>query len=241
MPDLSAIVDVLTVVLLGVGAFALHMLRTGTEAAAKAGAEEAVKITLHDLHWPAGLAQELQKARGVERQELRYKSYGALWKELRPLAIYDATIIDKKAINDLSSKLSDWYFSESGGLLLTPQARNFYFALQDLLRATSRFPGEWSVDRSRVSEGNNKEIFREVLTKNSAGKELLNVFRYFEIGKFEDWKDKAPDLGMKWKEGIKGVAKTWNTLDEPERFATLQQVGSILRTSLTIDLDSRLR
>jgi hypothetical protein len=241
MLDLNAILNVLTVVLLGVGSFALYLLRTGTVAAAKKGAEEAVTNTLHDLHWPAELAQELQKTRGVERQELRYKSYGALWKELRPLAIYDATIINKKAMSDLSSKLSDWYFSEIGGLLLTPQARDFYFALQDLLRATSSFPEKWSVDRSKASEGDQKNIFREVLTKNNAGKEAINVFKYFETSKFEHWQDNAPDLGTKWKDGIKGVAKAWNELDEPERFATLQQVASILRTSLTVDLDSRLR
>jgi hypothetical protein len=240
MQELSAILNVLTVVLLGVGAFALNLLRTGTEAAAKTGAEEAVKNTIHDLHWPAELAQELQKTRGVERQELRYKSYGGLWKELRPLAIYDATIINKKAMSDLSSKLSNWYFSESGGLLLTPQAREFYFALQDLLRATSGFPDEWNVDRSRVSEGDQRVLFRGVLTKHNAGKQAISVFEYFKTKNFEDWQGKAPGLGTEWRRGIKDVAKAWNVLDEPERFATLQQVGSILRTSLTIDLDSRL-
>jgi hypothetical protein len=241
MLDWNLTLNALTVVLLGVGAFVVYLLRTGIEAAAKTGAEEAVKNTLHDLHWSAELAQELQKTRGIERQELRYKSYGALWKELRPLAVYDATILDRRAVSDLSSKLSDWYFSESGGLLVTPQIRHFYFALQDLLRATSRFPEEWSVDRSKASEGEQKDIFRDGVLTNYADKEALNVFKYFEVGKFEDWEDKARELGTKWRNGIKGVAKAWNALDEPKRFAALQQVGSVLRTSLTNDLDSRLR
>ena len=102
---------------------------------------------------PQSLRGSFKRQGGVERQELRFKSYGALWKELRPLAIYDETIINRKIVSDLSSKLSDWYFSECGGLLLTPQARDFYFALQDLLRATSKFPEDWDTDRSGTSEG----------------------------------------------------------------------------------------
>jgi hypothetical protein len=63
---------------------------------------------------------------------------------------------------------------------------------------------------------------------------------YFSEGKFENWQEEASDLGKKWKEGIKKVAAAWNELNEKERFATLQQVGSKLRTSLVTDLESRL-
>jgi hypothetical protein len=97
---------------LGLGAYVLLLLRTGSQAAVKATAEEAAKSVLRQVTWPAELARELQKSRGLERQELRFKSYGALWKELRPLAIYDENRIDSNAVRDLSSKLSDWYFSE---------------------------------------------------------------------------------------------------------------------------------
>src|SRR5260370_42376107 len=114
MPDLNTMLQLLTLVLLTAGGYWL-------QTAAKTTAEEAAKATIQQLKWPGELARELQKTRGVERQELRFKSYGALWKELRPLAIYDATVINKKVVSDLSSRLSDWYFSECGGLLLTPQ------------------------------------------------------------------------------------------------------------------------
>jgi len=240
MPDLNAILNLLTLVLLALGGYWLMLLRTATEAAVKTSAEEAAKAAIQQLQWPAELARELQKTRGVERQELRFKGYGSLWKELRPLAIYDATVINKKAVADLSLKLSNWYFSECGGLLLTPQARDFYFALQDLLRATCKVPEEWNVNRSTASEGDQNLIFRAVLTAKTTDK-AISVFDYFSTGAFEDWQNEATDLGKKWRAGIRDVAAAWNELNEGQRFATLQQVGSILRTTLVNDLESRFR
>jgi hypothetical protein len=186
------------------------------------------------------LTRELQKTRGVERQEQRFKSYGALWKELRPLAIYDAAVIDKKVVSDLSLKLSDWYFSECGGLLLTPQARDFYFALQDLLRTTSTCPGDWDANRSEESKGDQQSILRAVLTEKSANG-AIGVLDYLSSGGFEDWQNKAPNLAKEWRKGINDVAADWNKLDRRQRFATLQQVGSVLRTTLANDLESRVR
>lgn len=240
MLDWSAILDVLTLALLAIGGYMLTLLKTGTKAAIKTSAEEAAKETIQQLKWPAEIARELQKTRGVERQELRFKSYGKLWKELRPLAIYDATVINEKVVGELSSTLTDWYFSEDGGLLLTAQARSFYFALQDLLRATSRIPKEWNADRSEEIERDQKENFRAVLEKMNID-EAIGVLDYFENGDFENWQNKADDLGKQWRVGIHKVAVGWNELDDRQRFATLQQVGSILRTSLVSDLESRLR
>jgi hypothetical protein len=141
---------------------------------------------------------ELQKTRGIERQELRFKSYAGLWKQLRPLAIYDPTAINRKAMGDLSLKLSDWYFSEDGGLLLTPQARDFYFALQDLLRATSRSPEDWEADRSEESEDTLKRTIRDLLaaTKSDGA---LSALDYISARAFQDWEDQAAGLGGKWR------------------------------------------
>jgi hypothetical protein len=138
MTDLNAIMNLLILILLALGGSVLM----ATRAAVKTSAEEAAKAAIRQLQWPAELARELQKTRGIGRQELRFKSYGGLWKELRPLAIYDDDEIDREKVGDLSSKLSTWYFSECGGLLLTPQARDFYFSLQDLLRATLKVSEE---------------------------------------------------------------------------------------------------
>jgi len=244
MLDLSTILNVVTMVLVALGGYALLLLRTGTEAAIKTSAVEAAKAAVEQVQWPKELARELQKTRGVERQELRFKSYGALWKELRPLAIYDPTIIDKKVVGDLSSKLSDWYFSDSGDLLLTPQARDFYFALQDLLRATSKSLEEWEADRSEEAAGGEREIFIHILrvkTTNATNGQVIDVLDYFKNSTFEDWQKEATSLGEKWRAGIKNVAANWKELNAKERFALLQQVGSILRSTLVNDLDSRLR
>lgn len=237
---MDAVFHVITVAALAFFAYWLRLVKTGTEAAVKTTAEEAAKAAIRQLQWPAELARELQKSRGVERQELRFKGYGALWAKLRPLAIYDDTAINKTALRDLSASLSNWYFSESGGLLLTPQSRDFYFALQDLLRATSTAQGESDVERSFESEAGLRSAFASVLAAAST-KEATAALDYFSAGSFDDWESKASDLGRMWRKGVNQVAPVWNTLDGKQRFATLQQVGSVLRTSLVNDLDSRLR
>src|SRR5271165_4196019 len=163
MPDWNVILHLLTLALLGVGSYLLATFRTGTEAAVKTSAEEGVKAAFRDLEWSKDFAKELRKSRGLERQELRFKSYGALWKELRPLAIYDVARVDKEAACNLLKKLSDWYFSECGGLLLTVQARGFYFALQGLLRVTSSISGDWKADGSAELESEVEKTFRNVL------------------------------------------------------------------------------
>jgi hypothetical protein len=197
------------------------------------------KMALETQMWPAELARELQKTRGMERQDLRFKSYGTLWKELRPLAIYDSTRITKSVVSKLASNLSDWYFSESGGLLLTPQARDFYFALQDLLRFTSRIPGKWETERSEESAGTQRQTLQEVLKLVSAD-QANSVLDYFSRGDFQDWQIVAAGYGKQWRADVQSIADRWKTLDEKQRFAVLQQFGSILRSSLVNDLESRL-
>jgi hypothetical protein len=243
MVDLDLIQDSFTLAVMAALAYVLSLLRTGTEAAVRTSAEEAAKATIGQLQWPGELARELQKTRGVERQELRYKSYGALWKELRPLAIYDAAVIDKEVVGKLSSSLSDWYFSECGGLLLTSQARSFYFAVQDLLRATSRIPEDWEADRSEESEGEQRNHVYSLLERKRGDDVVLKaigVLDYFRTGTYENWHETAPDLGRRWREGISQIAAGWMELDRKERFAVLQQAGSLLRTSLVNDVEARL-
>jgi hypothetical protein len=240
MQDWNVILHLLTLGLLGLGGYLLTVFKTATEAAVKTSAEEGAKAAIRERTWVADLARELQKVRGSERQELRFKSYGALWKELRPLAIYDPTRIDNKAVGDLFTKLTGWYFSESGGLLLTPQARDFYFALQDLLRVTSNLPNEWYADRSKDLEGSADITFREILNaRNDA--DGISVFNYFETGAFEGWEKDGIEFGKQWRSAIKRLGAAWNELSEPQRFAVLQQAGSKLRTGLSNDLESRLR
>jgi hypothetical protein len=57
----------------------------------------------------------------------------------------------------------------------------------------------------------------------------------------EDWQNEAASVAGKWRKGINDVAAAWSELDRKQRFATLQQVGSVLRTSLANDLEGRVR
>jgi hypothetical protein len=237
--DWSVILQVLTLILLLVGGYLVVLFKVGAEAAIKASAQEGVKAAIRELEWPKALARELQKSRGVERQGLRFKSYGGLWKELRPLAIYDPTVIDNKAAGDLLTTLSTWYFSECGGLLLTPQSRDFYFALQDLLRIISKIP-DWSADRSEEVAGSADGILREVLKARNVS-DAISVLEYFAASSFEDWDSKGTDLGKVWRGAVRELGAAWEELTERQRFAALQQVGSKLRTGLVNDLESRER
>jgi hypothetical protein len=227
MADWGTILQGLTLVLVaGFGAFM------------KKSAEDGAKAAIRDLEFPREFRRELQKIRGKERQELRFKSYGALWKELRPLAIYDITPLDKEAVGALRSKLTDWYFSDCGGLFLTPEARDFYFTLQDLLQMAFRFDTDWRTDRIESVEISNK-IFRELLISKSAN-QAIEVLDYFSKDNYEQWREKGSLLGKMWKDEMKKIAKEWGALDEHQRFAVLQQVGSKLRSSLSNDLESRM-
>jgi len=234
---LLAIFQGLLAIFMAIGCYFVSLAKTAAEAAAKTSAEEFAKAVAKEIHWPAELARELEKTRGVERQELRYKSYGALWKELRPLAIYDTPVIDKAAVTELSLSLSNWYFSEAGGLLLTSQARDFYFALQDLLRTISNSPHDWVAYRRKNSTGNEKELFKGILEKRKS-QGAIDALEYLDNSP-KNWQVEAVVHAGYWKADIRVIANDWLQLTGEERWIIMQQVASVLRTSLATDLESR--
>ncbi len=122
---------------------------------------------------------------------------------------------------------------------MTAQVRDFYFALQDLLRAVSAMPDDWEVERSTADQ---QPVFYSVLANAStlAAGGATAVLDYFKKKDFSRWQDEAASLATMWKDGIQKVAGRWAELAPPQRFATLQQAGSILRSSLTNDIESRL-
>jgi hypothetical protein len=236
MNELKLIIEILTLTMLGVGAYMLKLFKAGIEEAVKTSAQKAAEETVRQLVWPTELARELQKTRGVERQGLRVKSYGALWKELRPLAIYDSEPLDRKTVAVLSSKLSDWYFSDCGGLFLTSHVRDFYFALQDLLRTIARCPEDWQTERFIADQ---QQLFVDLCKS----KKLLGadqIIQELEKESFDKWPETAAGQAKLWRDIIKSIASKWDLLTPREQFATLQQVGSILRTVLVKDIESRL-
>jgi hypothetical protein len=211
----------------------IKLAKTGAEEAVKEGAKAAIR----ELQWPAELARVLQESRGSERQQLRFKSYGALWHELRPLAIYDNVPFDNASLMELRGKLTDWYFGDCGGLLLTTALRDFYFALQDLLDVAARDGTPWRAERSH---GDQKVVFRTILEQRRIAP-ALGAFEILEKHGRIDWEAKSPALAKEWKDGVRALAGVWSELAPAQRFAVLQQVGSVLRTSMTNDVESRLR
>ncbi|HEX7197590.1 MAG TPA: hypothetical protein VF364_12250 [Candidatus Limnocylindria bacterium] len=239
--DLAVVLDLITLGVLTVGGFALATVGLGLQAGVKTSAEEGARIAIDNVNWPNKLGQELQKVRGTERQELRFGAYAALWAKQRPLAIYDAGIFNEKAAKKLSGELSDWYFSDTGGLLLSKQVRDFYFALQDLLRAVGAIP-RWRAVRPQEDAA---QIFLRVLKReqlDNARKTIVCLKRLDEPGVDpEEWAKQAATLAKEWRADIRKLHGRWGELSSNEHFAVLQQVASILRTSMVNDVESRSR
>ena len=235
MPTSTQIADWLTLALVSAGLLVIALTKTALQTGVKA----TVVDTLQKMNWPEQLQQALQKSRGLERQGLRFKCYGALWSKLRPLALYGARPLDRASAAALSATLSDWYFSPTGGLLLTKDAREFYFALQNLLRTVSSTASDWLATQT---SGDQRQITMNALERFNL-REAMAAREYFREENFDNWSDVAHPYGSAWNAGLQTIAQeqNWLALSDSERFAVLQQAGSILRASLTIDIESRLR
>jgi hypothetical protein len=202
-------------------------------ATVQAASTRAVESAIDNANWSTKLGQELEKTRGVARQELRFQSYDRLWTALKPLALYSDEKVDRARIEKLSKDLSDWYFSALGGMYMTPHVREYYFALQDLLAAAARFP-DWTATRTAGQEG---KRFIEILDERQLEK-ASTVRKKFQGGPppadalFPDSKS--------WREDVGRLAGAWSELSDKDRFIVLQQVGSQLRTILATDVESRM-
>ncbi len=209
-------------------------------AGAKAGAEEGARTAIKNINWSNELRQELEKSRGVERQELRFKSYGSLWKKLRPLAIYSDRPLNRALFVQLNEELTDWYFSECGGMFLLPHARDLYFALQDFVRAVGK-TDEWECRRT---DGHLRKRFESILDRMELRHATAMMEELEKISKetsLVNWPERIKNLSEGWRADVQTLANRWNELDEADRFAVIQQIGSFLRTSLANDVESRLR
>ena len=230
--DLGTVLDLLTLALVAIGLLLWRLFGAAAEHATKAQVDE----VMAELHQASALARELEKTRGTERQELRFTSYGKLWAEMRPLAIYDDSVVDQTTMSEMSKKLSGWYFSETGGLMLTSHNRDLYFALQDLVSAVADQPG-WEAERTREPRG----IFLVVLERRelTAARALIKHLDDIDIS---GWPSTDMEtLARAWRSDVAKLAEGWPELGREERFAVLQQVASVLRTGLTYDVESRLR
>lgn len=230
--DLGTVLDLVTLALVAVGLLLWRLFGSATEHAVTRQVDELIT----ELNRASALARALETTRGTERQELRFTSYGELWAKMRPLAIYDDSVIDQDAMRTLSKSLSDWYFSVHGGLMLTSHNRDVYFALQDLVSAVARQPG-WEGERmDRPNVPFLALLDRQELT---AARALVDHLRQVDVA---DWPStNIKTLARGWRTDIAKLAQEWPNLDAKEHFAVLQQVASALRTCLTNDVESRLR
>jgi hypothetical protein len=239
----SIALNVVETALLAIVVFLWSQLKVATTETVKASVAAQVKESFAQLHWPVELERVLQKTRGVERQELRFKSYGGLWARLRPLASYGAMSASTTTVDGLSTALTEWYFSECGGLFLTAHAREFYFVLQDLLRTVGALRKDLP-HRSMIKDNRrSKDILMQFWSGRSLDgerNEAFPVFEYFLRRDFRDWQSVAFSYGENWRRGVETLAAEWHELPIEVQFALLQQVASILRTTLANDLDSRL-
>jgi hypothetical protein len=235
MADPTQIISWLMLAVVAVATFTVTLTKKGLETAVQKSAENAIVR----FNWSNELDRALQKTRGEQRQEMRFTCYGALWAELRPLALYGTGGFDRSRATDLSAKLSDWYFSATGGLLLTREARDFYFALQDILRAVSTTSSDW---HALEATGDQRLVLRPVLNRLNLH-QAAETLTYFDSAEFGDWSTVARDHGRAWKSGLSTIAEEqkWLALSAAERFAVLQQAGSVLRSALTADIESRIR
>lgn len=233
--DLGTVLDLVTAALIAVGLVLWRLVGAGAEHATKSQVDE----VMAELHRASALARELEKTRGTERQELRFEAYGTLWAAMRPLAIYDDTPITAGKLASMSNELSNWYFSEKGGLLLTTHNRDLYFALQRLLRAVSAKP-DWQARRIDKP----KDVFRAVIgvgRLNLAAAQTLS--ECLESVKVSEWPpSELEKIAHDWDtKDVGALANQWDELEDGERFAVLQQTASMLRTGLANDVESRLR
>ena len=204
----NIVLNVITLAAVGVVSLFLALSRTAVQKAVETSAEEGVRTAIKNINWPQELRQELEKSRGVERQELRFKSYGTLWSRLRPLAIYSKEKLDREAMARLSNSLSEWYFSESGGMLLTSHVREFYFALQDLAHGVGRAPDDWQSERSSDDQ---KGMFESILKRMDLT-DALEVMDRLSQADRADWPVFTTADGRRWRTAAQTLAGRWREL-----------------------------
>jgi hypothetical protein len=234
--DVDSVLEVVTLIALAIGGYFVKTGKDAVASAANTAAEEGARAGVKAINWPRELAQELEKTRGTERQERRFDAYSALWKKLRRLALYDQAVPDPTSMGELSRSLSDWYFIEAGGLMLTTQARDFYFALQELLQAVSA--KEWTAERPSTDLKEKENFLELVQGRHLDGAE--RAMAELDRADVREWPPN-PEFGKDWKDDVKELAARWDDLSARQRFIVLQQVASILRTVLVNDVESRLR
>lgn len=142
---------------------------------------------------------------------------------MEPLAIYSDDALSPSKTRALAEAMSLWYFAADGGMFLTAKAREFYFALQEVLEAATELKGWKCVQRPDDVKGK----FRAILSSLVASHE-----------KFDLDHPETIDSSV-WRETCQAIAKHLRSLPGRDSlmvndtvFVAIQQVSSVLRSIL---------
>ncbi len=180
---------------------------------------------------------DIAKQRSTDLLNRRFAAYGKLWLQMHPLAVYSSETFNADAARSTSKDLSNWYFSDSGGLFLSTTARDFYFALQDTLKTFSD-----AVKLQKVPHIDGRNTFTKMLKLDKA-----IAWKYRKC--VQAYEDEQPERmpGKDWlhlcrelsPHALKELAKD-PVHGSSLAFCMAQQVSSALRTRLAHELQTRL-
>jgi hypothetical protein len=179
---------------------------------------------------------------------MRYRAYGQLWSRTKATMIYTSEAFGPKTVSDFMESLSDWYFSETGGIFLTTMAREYYFSLQDLVQEVCDF-GNW---RCYPRPPKPKEHFLKLIDaldlENGLKERLMDQLKDRpddQVGVREEWHRSIDPA--EWRKCCGKVSERLKSLlNEKDLkagamvYAAIQQVTSILRTTMVYELGSRV-
>jgi hypothetical protein len=194
----------------------------------------AILSTLKDL---ARIKLDIVRQRSNDLLKRRFAAYGRLWSQMATFAVFSAESFDAAAAQSSSAKLSEWYFSRAGGLLLSTTAREFYFALQETLTTFSR---AGTLNGAKHVDG--REAFCALLKSNKAvaAKYRACVRSYLnghpEKMRAKDWKLLCRALTATVLTDLAECPAHGSDL----AFCMVQQVSSTLRSRLAHEVQSRL-
>jgi len=151
-----------------------------------------------------------------------------LWSALEPLALFSPPQnVDYACLAAMSTKLRQWYFT-GGGLVMTPHTRDVYFLVQEaLVRATETNKG-----------GSMLRDASEVLTLDG----MDTRRRDLKIPTLSPPSPSAGDHnGAERQVGQvrRMLNESWKFADPANDYVLMQYLTSTLRTTVTVELQSR--
>lgn len=183
----------------------------------------------------ARLRTDLQQQVTRDLLNKRFDAYGRLWAQMQPLAAYSDDLLSPPKAAQLSEALSAWYFSANGGMFLTAKAREFYFALQDMLQAASELKGWKCTRRPDDVKGKFRHFLAAALSNSAVAFDPSRLDQPQTIDATQ-WRNVCRVAAQR----LKSLPTTGGPEASDTVFAAVQQVSSALRSVLAHELQTRL-